>query len=121
MNGKLGLTAVGTGILSSSCCVLPLIFAFTSLGGGTLSALYGEYNTFLTGYLSPILMIATFLLLGFAFYLAYFKKNKACDIKSGSCPTRGSTRGVKVILWVSMVISLVFSLFPYYSEYILPV
>ncbi len=114
------LTAVGTAILSSTCCVLPLILIFTSLGGGTLSAFYRENNSLLNNYVSPILSVVTVMFLGFAFYLAYFRKNKNCEDDSGSCPTKGASRGTKITLWISTTIALIFMLFPYYSEYVLP-
>ncbi len=105
-----GLTAVGTAILSSTCCILPIIAATFGLGiGGT--AIYLEQ-------FRPYLLGGTALMLGYSFYLVYFKKSKA-ECVDGTCPTEGSSRLSKIILWSAAGLVLVFGLFPEYSQYIL--
>lgn len=101
--------AVGTAILSSTCCVLPIIAASFSIGIGGTAAFLGQFRPYLLG--------VTALFLGFSFYLVYFRKGKV-ECADGTCSTKGSTRLTKIILWIATGLALVFGFFPNYSQYI---
>jgi len=102
-----GVVGIGSAILASSCCILPIIAATFSFGIGGTAAFFDD--------LRPYLLGVTFLMLGSSFYLVYFKKTK-CD--DGTCETKGSSRSAKIILWASTGFAVVIALFPNYSEYI---
>ena len=89
----IGLTgSIGTAILASSCCTVPLILAF--LGLSSLGAV-----SFMTRY-RLILFSVPFIFLGVAYYFTYRKKNESSE--ASCCPEKLSTKNKasKIILWV---------------------
>lgn len=84
------LAALGSVIAASSCC-LPFLFA---AGAAGTSAFVGK--------LRPYLLVASVLLIAFAFYKAW--RAKQCNCK----PSRIST----VLLWFSAIMVFLFIFFP---------
>ena len=87
------LVALGSVVVASSCCLplLPFVFAAGAAGA---SAFVGE--------LRPYLLVASVLLIAFAFYKSW--RAKQCN----SQPSRIST----VLLWVSAIVVFLFIFFP---------
>ncbi len=100
----LSIGSVLTALLASACCTLPVLFMVLGVGGIGVIGLVTPYRTPLT--------ILTFLLLGVAFFLTYRKKG--CD---GCGPTKGE-RVNRIVLWVSLVLAVVFLLFPWIDFYL---
>src|SRR5438093_504981 len=87
------LAALGSVVLASSCC-LPLIpFLFAAGAAGT-SAFFVK--------LRPFLMALSVLVVGFGFYQAW--QAKKCNCRPSVLST--------ILLWLSLVVVLVFLLFP---------
>ncbi|MDE5444839.1 mercury transporter MerT [Bradyrhizobium sp. CSA207] len=110
--GRQRLVAVG-GILgalaASSCCIVPLILFSLGIGGawiGNLTALAPYKPFFVTG---------TAGLLGYGFYLVYWKTRRACA-DGAACARPIPSRIVQLALWIATVI--VMSAFAF--EYIAP-
>lgn len=99
-----GVVAIGTAMLSSACCIVPVLAATLGLGTVGVSSYFDE--------LRPYLLLVTFLVLGFSFYLVFFNKRKI-DCADGSCKTEGSTKISKIILWVALVFVSIFTMLPY--------
>jgi len=87
------LAALGSVVVASSCCLplLPFVFAAGAAGA---SAFVGK--------LRPYLLVASVLLIAFAFYKSW--RAKQCNCK----PSRAST----ALLWISAIIVLLFIFFP---------
>jgi mercuric ion transport protein len=101
---------MGTGIMlaitSSLCCIMPILAIVGGIGGFASSLSWVEP-------LRPYLIIATVLILGFAFYRAY-KPQKADDC---GCVVeeKKSFMASKRFLWIITIVSALLMSFPYYS------
>lgn len=103
------LTAVGASI----CCIGPI--AAATLGLTSLAGLV-KYEPF-----RPSFTVATLLLLGGAFYLAYRRKPEVCEPDS-VCASHGADRVQRlnrIVLWIATVIILIVITFPTWSNWIL--
>jgi len=87
------LAALGSVILASSCCLPLMPFLFAAGVAGT-STLFVK--------LRPFLMAASVLSVAFGFYQSW--RAKKCNCRASSLST--------VLLWFSLVVVLVFLLFP---------
>ncbi len=93
-------------IVSSSCCILPLVFFSLGISGawiGNLTALY-PYK--------PIFVTITLAFQAFGFYMVYRKPKEACEPGS-YCARPASGRLVKAALWGSTVLIIAVLVFPY--------
>ena len=93
-------------IVSSSCCILPLVFFSLGISGawiGNLTALY-PYK--------PIFVTITLAFQAFGFYMVYRKPKEACEPGS-YCAQPASGRLVKAALWGSTVLIIAVLVFPY--------
>ena len=99
-DGRQRLVAFG-GILgalgASSCCILPLALFSLGIGGawvGNLSAL-APYQ--------PAIVAATVGLLGYGYYLVYWKAKQSCALNA-ACARPLPNRSVKLGLWSATVL-----------------
>lgn len=112
---KRGLFATGGvvgAVLTSSCCILPLVFFSLGISGawiGNLTALY-PYK--------PYFVAITLLFLAGGFYLAYRKPKMACEPGS-YCATPASGRVLKISLWSATLLVSAALAFPYAVPYLL--
>ena len=83
----------------ASCCLLPLILLSLGLGGAWM----GSPATLMP--FKPLFIVLTATLLGYGHYLVYFAPKKACA-ESGSCPTPGTKRWMKLMLWGATALAL---------------
>ncbi len=96
--------SVGGGVLASlgvcaACCLLPMLLIAFGVGGAWVSALDS---------LAPykwIFIAATVLFLGYGFYAAYWKPIRSCPA-GASCATCGTTRSVRVFLWIATALAI---------------
>src|SRR6266436_5883185 len=111
--GRQRLVAVG-GILgalaASSCCIVPLLLFSLGIGGAWIGNL-----TALAPY-KPLFVAGTAGLLGYGFYLVYWKPKQACA-DGAACARPLPNRFVKVALWSATV--LVAAAFAF--DYVAPV
>ena len=114
-----GLGAVGSALLASSCCTLPMLLGLLGAGSVSISNTLLPYRPYFIG--------PTLVLLSVAFYLTYRKPRKtpnpgqAADDSCGCesvevCCTRstGVTRLSRAVLWTATAVVLASLLYPYY-------
>ncbi len=82
------------GILTSSCCIAPLLLVTLGVGGAWIGGL-----TALAPY-QPYFVAATLALLSGGFWHVYWKPRRACD-EDSYCATDTADKVVKVALWVA--------------------
>ncbi|REJ65701.1 MAG: Mercuric transport protein MerT [Planctomycetota bacterium] len=116
---KLG--AVGSAIVASACCWLPLVLLAVGVSGAGVAATLESYR--------PIFVTATIGFLGAAFYFTY-RPRRTADSKQGCCPTESTASKDccansgkrrfnmmtvnKAMLWVVTVLAIAFLFFPSY-------
>ncbi len=93
-NLKSTITAVLSGLLASSCCIVPLVIIFTGVGGVGLMALARDYQ-WLT---IPLGLFA----LAYSYY-SYFRKRKSCE--TGSCTIKGKRSNLIALVISTVVVS----------------
>jgi mercuric ion transport protein len=99
-------------IAASSCCMLPLLFVSVGLTGawiGGLSALAP---------FKPLVVTATLGVLGYGYYLVYWKTEEACA-PDHACARPISTRIVKFLIWVATIVVLLAASFDYIAPLLL--
>lgn len=94
-------------VVSSLCCVLPLIAVIFGLGA------FGFASVFET--LRPYLLVVAFAALGYGFYRLYFREE--CAPGEG-CAVKPVTKINQVSLWIATVVIIAFALAPNYTGYI---
>lgn len=113
--GRQRLIAVG-GILgalaASSCCIVPLVLFSLGVGGAWIGNL-----TALAPY-QPIFVAGTAGLLGYGFYLVYWKPRRACADGAG-CERPIPNRLVQVALWIATVLVIAAFAFNYIAPLLL--
>jgi len=98
---RLFSTAFIVALIHSLCCLLPiltLVFGFANL----------PYMLFMTSF-QPYLFGLQFLLLSYGFYEIYYSRRHA------HCTTSVRKRE-KVALWLTVTITILIALFPYYKH-----
>jgi mercuric ion transport protein len=83
-------------LAASSCCVLPLVLFSLGISGAWIGNL-----TALAPY-KPYFAAATISLLGYGYYLVYWRPKQACA--DGSCARPLPDRLVKASLWIATVL-----------------
>ncbi|GLS36650.1 hypothetical protein GCM10010869_22410 [Mesorhizobium tianshanense] len=113
--GRQRLIAVG-GLLgalaASSCCIVPLVLFSLGIGGawiGNLTALAPYKPLFVTG---------TAGVLGYGFYLVYWKPRRACA-DDAACARPISNRFVQIALWIATVLVAAAFAFDYVASLLL--
>ena len=113
--GRQRLIAVG-GILgafaASSCCIVPLILFSLGIGGAWIGNL-----TALAPY-KPIFVAGTAGLLGYGFYLVYWKPRRVCA-DGAACARRIPNRLVQLALWIATVLVIAALAFDYVAPLLL--
>jgi copper chaperone CopZ len=105
---KTQLTAVGSvlaAVVASLCCIGPVVVALIGVGS------IGAFAAFES--LRPYLIGVTALLLGFAFYLTYRKREVKCE--DGTCKMESAGKWNKLSVWLATVIAAVALAFPYFG------
>lgn len=95
-------------ILSSLCCVLPVLAIVLGIGA------FGVASVFET--VRPYFLGVAFLALGIAFYQTYFRR-KSCE-EGEACATKPIGRINQLFLWVATIGIVTFALFPFYTGYL---
>lgn len=110
------LVAVG-GILgalaASSCCIVPLVLFSLGISGAWIGNL-----TALAPY-KPLFVAGTAGLLGYGFYLVYWKPKRTCA-DGAACARPLPNRFVKLGLWIATVLVVAAFAFNYIAPLLLP-
>lgn len=113
--GRQRLIAVG-GVLgalaASSCCIVPLILFSLGIGGAWISNL-----TALAPY-KPMFVAATTGLLGYGFYLVYWKPRQTCS-DGAACARPIPNHLVRLALWIATLTVAVAFAFDYVAPLLL--
>jgi mercuric ion transport protein len=113
--GRQRLVAAG-GILgalaASSCCIVPLVLFSLGIGGAWIGNL-----TALAPY-KPFFVAGTTGLLGYGFYLVYWKPRRACA-DATACARPIPSRIVQLALWIATVIVVSAFAFDYIAPLLL--
>lgn len=105
------LSSIALAITSSLCCIMPLLAIIGGVGGMATSLSW-------VAPIRPYLIVATVIVLGFAFYQAY----KPVKTDNCGCTTeKKKFLQSKKFLWIVTIISIVLITFPYYSKIFYPV
>jgi mercuric ion transport protein len=107
-----GVTLAGSvigGLLASLCCIGPLVFALLGISGAAFAQRFAP--------LRPYLLVATYALLGGAFYSTYRPAKPECA-PGGACELPRANRAGRVMLWIAAVVVLLATAFPWYSVYL---
>jgi hypothetical protein len=106
--------ATGGSLISSllsflpvTCCAFPAAFSFLGVGSLAFAARIQPYRPYFIG------LTAIFLAIGF--YFAY--RPRKCE-PGNECEVRGKGRIQKVSIWVALIISIAFVIFPYLAPYL---
>lgn len=113
--GRQRLVAVG-GVLgalaASSCCVVPLVLFSLGIGGAWIGNL-----TALAPY-KPFFVAGTAGVLGYGFYLVYWKPRRACA-DDAACARPIPSRLVQFALWIATVLVIAAFAFDYVAPLLL--
>ncbi|CCV06249.1 Mercuric transport protein MerT [Mesorhizobium metallidurans STM 2683] len=113
--GRQRLVALG-GILgafaASSCCIIPLVLFSLGIGGAWIGNL-----TALAPY-KPLFVAGTAGLLGYGFYLVYWKPRRACA-DGAACARPIPSRLVRLALWIATVLVIAAFAFDYVAPLLL--
>lgn len=113
--GRQRLVAVG-GILgalaASSCCIVPLVLFSLGIGGAWIGNL-----TALAPY-KPFFVAGTTGVLGYGFYLVYWKPRRACA-DDAACARPIPSRLVQIALWIATVLVAAAFAFDYVAPLLL--
>lgn len=113
--GRQRLVAVGAilgALAASSCCIVPLILFGLGIGGAWISNL-----TLLAPY-KPLFVAATAGILGYGFYLVYWKPRHACA-DGAACARPISGRIVRLALWIATLLVAIAFAFDYVAPLLL--
>jgi mercuric ion transport protein len=98
-DGALATGSVLAALGASSCCVLPLAFAFTGVSGAWIGGL-----TALSPY-QPIFLGLGAMFVGLGFWRAYGRKQPVCE--GPQCGTPNSWRWTRAGLWLAAGLLLI--------------
>ncbi|WP_439544027.1 mercuric transporter MerT family protein [Hyphomicrobium sp.] len=114
--GRQRLVAVG-GILgalaASSCCIVPLILFSLGIGGawiGNLTA-FAPYK--------PLFVAGTAGVLGYGFYLVYWKPRRACADDAACARPTIPSRLIQLALWIATALVIAAFAFDYVAPLLL--
>jgi len=101
--------SVVSAVLASACCIGPLAFALVGISGAAFAHRFEPFR--------PYLLVATYALLGGAFYFTYRPGPAACAPDS-ACEMPRANRLGKAMLWVAAVLVVLATAFPWYAQYL---
>ena len=101
--------SVALGVLSSACCIGPLVFATLGIAGAAAAQRLEP--------LRPYLLVATYGLLGWAFYSTFRPGEPECA-PGEACEMPATNRAGRIGLWIAAVLVLLATTFPSYSIYL---
>lgn len=113
--GRQRLIAIGGifgALAASSCCIVPLILFSLGIGGAWIGNL-----TALAPY-KPLFVAGTTGVLGYGFYLVYWKPRRACA-EDAACARPIPSRIVQIALWFATVLVAAAFAFDYVAPLLL--
>lgn len=108
----LALGGILGALAASSCCILPLVLFSLGIGGAWIANL-----TALAPY-KPLFVTGTAALLGYGFYLVYWKPKRSCA-EAEACARPLPNRLVKLGLWAATILVAAAFRFDYFAPILL--
>jgi copper chaperone CopZ len=99
--------AIGSAILSSACCWLPLVLLAFGMSAGGVG---GGFES-----MRPFFLVAAVIFLGAGFYFAYVRKPACKPGDACAAPNPKIQRFNRVMLCIATVFVIAVAMFPYYS------
>lgn len=87
-------------ILSSACCIIPLLLISAGVSGAWIGSL-----TALEQY-KPVFIAISVLFIGAGFWQVYFKKPEPCDAEDGYCASPAASLITRAALWLATIVVL---------------
>ncbi len=109
--GLLVSASVVSAAVASACCWLPLLLIAFGASAAGVSAGFERWR--------PLFLAVAPLLLGGAFYLVYFRKERCAPGGACAVPSSNSRRRNRILLWGATVLVVAFAAFPQYSVYLI--
>lgn len=103
-------SAIGTAFASALCCAGPLLAVTVGVSGAGLAATFEP--------LRPYFLGATAVFLALGFLLLDREERKACEPEK-PCGDPAVRRRMKVMLWISTIIAIVFASYPRWQTWII--
>lgn len=109
------ISSIVAAVLASACCWLPLVLMTVGISGGALSAFLGKWR--------PVMIPATFILLGIAFFYSYRKSKssgKSYNAKEENCCpandkiSASHKKRNRKILWFVSILVIILAFIPDY-------
>ncbi len=97
------VAAIGTGFMSTICCVGPATLDLLGLGGFNIGPWFAEYRLYNVS--------ATILLLGISYYLEYGRSDNSDSTVENNESIEKKNWG-KIVLWISYGLIIFFKLTP---------
>lgn len=110
---KGNITLIGgalSAILTSACCIGPIIFALLGISSAGLIGRLESYRS--------LALILTIILLATSIYFVYRKKSAEECVEGSYCANPKSEKLNKRILWIATFLILGILTFPYWSIYL---
>lgn len=101
-------------LTAASCCILPLALTVAGVSGAWMA------NLRVLAPYQPIFIAVTVALLGYGFYLVYWKPKQACADGAVCARPVVSNRIVRAVLWLATSIVLLAITFTYWFPLIVP-
>ena len=98
--------SVGSAVLASACCWVPLLLLGFGISAAGVSATFARTR--------PLFLTAAVVGLGAGFYLNYFRRAAPARCSGCTAPGRGLRRFNRAVLWGSALIVAVAAFFPKY-------
>src|SRR5713226_2315583 len=100
--------SVVSGILASACCIGPLVLGLMGISGAAFAQRFEPFR--------PYLLVATYALLGGAFYMTY-RPQAPCS-PGDTCEMPRANRFGKAMLWIATLIVVLATTFPFSAQYL---
>lgn len=103
--------SVVSAAVASACCWLPLLLIVFGASAAGVAAGFERWR--------PVFLGVAPLLLGGAFYLVYFRKERCAPGGACAIPNSRSRHLNRIMLWFATVLVVAFAAFPKYSAYLI--
>lgn len=90
-------------VAASVCCIGPVLALTVGAGGFAASSWFAQWR--------PFFLVASSILLAFAWYVTYRRPRDACGLNE-TCSASRMRKGPKIALWVVTALALPAALFP---------
>lgn len=102
--------SIGTAIVASACCWLPLLLLAFGVSAAGVSAAFETVR--------PVFLGLTAILLAAGFYLTYFRREKCAPATECRLPNPKLKRFNRAMLWIATIVVVAVAFFPNYLGFV---